>query len=405
MSTRTPSKRLSLLGGALALALVSACSGSVTGGDDPSADSPQSDTSQASQQSQARVISNVRTGAKGVDISRKIRLRVASGTLQEVQVTGPKGGIVQGRLSPDKTRWVSTTPLQAASRYRVTSTAVDADGLKKGYESGFRTRALTLDEQTYASFVPVDGQTVGVGMPVIIRFDVPVTDKASIEKHLKVVSQPAQVGSFYWVSSQEVHWRPQSYWRPGTHVTVNADIAGVPAGNGIYGQSDRSIKFHVGDSLISKVDTNTDDMRVFRNGKLIRTIPITTGQQPKFTTRSGIKVIVEKFRHKRMNSETIGIDPDSADGYDLDDVEYAMRVTYSGEFVHAAPWSVGAQGSSNVSHGCTGMSTANAAWFYNLSKVGDVVQYTGTNKGMTLTNGFGDWNTSFAQYKTGSALS
>ena len=100
---------------------------------------------------------------------------------------------------------------------------------------------------------------------------------------------------------------------------------------------------------------------VFRNGKLIKTIPITTGQQPKFTTRSGIKVIVEKFRHKRMTSETVGIDPNSADGYDIDDVEYAMRVTYSGEFVHAAPWSVGSQGNSNVSHGCTGMSTDNAA--------------------------------------------
>ena len=121
-------------------------------------------------------------------------------------------------------------------------------------------------------------------------------------------------------------------------------------------------------------------------------------QQPKFTTRSGIKVIVEKFRHKRMNSETIGIDPNSADGYDLDDVEYAMRVTYSGEFVHAAPWSVGSQGSSNVSHGCTGMSTSNAAWLYNISKVGDVVEYTGTDKPMTLTNGFGDWNEPFAQY-------
>jgi lipoprotein-anchoring transpeptidase ErfK/SrfK len=405
MSTRTLSTRVSLLGGALVLALVSACSGSGSGDGDPTSDSPHSDTSQAAQESQARVTSNVRPGTKGVDIARKLRLRVASGTLQEVQVTGPKGGIVQGRLSADKTRWVSTTPLQAASRYRVTSTAVDADGLKKGYEAGFRTRALSLDEQTYASFVPVDGQTVGVGMPVIIRFDVPVTDKASIEKHLKVVSQPAQAGSFYWVSSQEVHWRPKSYWRPGTDVTVNADIAGVPAGNGIYGQSSRSMKFHVGDAMISKVDMNSDQMRVFRNGKLIRTIPITTGGQPKFTTRSGIKVIVEKVRHKRMNSETIGIDPDSADGYDLDDVEYAMRVTYSGEFVHAAPWSVAQQGNSNVSHGCTGMSTANAAWLYNLSKVGDVVQYTGTDKGMTLTNGFGDWNTSFAQYKTGSALS
>ncbi len=405
MSTRTLSTRLSLVGGACALALVSACSASVTGNDDKSADSPHSDTSQAAQQSQAKITSNVHPGARGVDIGKKVRLRVASGTLQEVQMTGPKGGIVEGRLSPDKTRWVSTSPLQAASRYRVTSTAVDADGLKKGFEAGFKTRSLTLDEQTYPSFVPVEGQTVGVGMPVIIRFDVPVTDKASIEKHLKVVSQPAQAGSFYWVSSQEVHWRPRTYWRPGTNVTVNADIAGVPAGNGIYGQTNRTLKFHVGDAMVSKVNTQTDQMRVFRNGKLIRTIPITTGQQPKFTTRSGIKVIVEKFRHKRMNSETIGIDPNSADGYDLDDVEYAMRVTYSGEFVHAAPWSVGSQGSSNVSHGCTGMSTSNAAWYYNLSKVGDVVEYTGTDKPMTLTNGFGDWNEPYAQYKTGSALS
>ena len=405
MATRTLSKRLSLLGGALALALVSACSGSITGDGDPKSDSPRSDASQASQQSQARVSSNVPRGARNVDIDHKLRLKVASGTFQEVHVTGPKGGIVQGRLSPNKARWVSTTPLQAASRYRVTSTAVDADGLEKGYEAGFRTRKLSLDEQTYASFVPVDGQTVGVGMPVIIRFDVPVTDKASIEKHLEVVSRPAQAGSFYWVSSQEVHWRPKTYWQPGTDVTVNADIGGVPAGNGIYGQKDRTMKFHVGDSMVSKVDMNSDQMRVFRNGKLIRTIPITTGAQPQHTTRSGIKVIVEKFRHKRMNSETIGIDPNSADGYDLDDVEYAMRVTYSGEFVHAAPWSVAQQGNSNVSHGCTGMSTSNAAWLYNLSKVGDVVQYTGTSKAMTLTNGFGDWNTSFAQYRQGSALS
>ena len=150
---------------------------------------------------------------------------------------------------------------------------------------------------------------------------------------------------------------------------------------------------------------NTHQMRVFESGKLIRTIPITTGEQPKFTTRSGIKVISEKFRHRRMNSETVGIPVDSADGYDLDDVEYAMRVTYSGEFVHAAPWSVGQQGRANVSHGCTGMSTANAGWLYGRSIVGDVIEYTGTSKPTSLTNGFGDWNESFATYRSGSALS
>ena len=401
MSPRTFSTRLSLAGGAAALALLSACGGSVTGDDTGES----GEATQASQRSEAKVTSSIEPGARRVDIERKLKLRVASGTFEEVQVTGPRGVIVKGRLSPDKTRWVSRAPLQAASRYRVTSTAVDADGRQVAYESGFRTRALTLDEQTYPSFVPVEGQTVGVGMPVIIRFDVPVTDKAAIEKHLEVTSRPAQTGAFHWLSDNEVHWRPRTYWRPGTDVTVKADIGGVPAGNGIYGQMDRQVKFHVGDAMVSKVDMNTHEMRVFRNGKLVNTIPITTGEQPKFTTRSGIKVIVEKYRQKRMNSETIGIDPDSADGYDLDNVEYAMRVTYSGEFVHAAPWSVGSQGNANVSHGCTGMSPANAEWFYNNSNVGDVIEYTGSDKWMDLTNGFGDWNAGFRDYRAGSALS
>ena len=106
-----------------------------------------------------------------------------------------------------------------------------------------------------------------------------------------------------------------------------------------------------------------------------------------------------------MNSETIGIDPNIANGYDLDDVEYAMRITYSGEFLHAAPWSVGSQGYANVSHGCTGMSTANAEWLYNNSLVGDPVEFTGTDRYMTLDNGYGDWNLPFKEYKQGSALS
>jgi lipoprotein-anchoring transpeptidase ErfK/SrfK len=389
---------------ALALTAVTACSGQGSDQAEGKSDAA-SAQSAADKKSEATVVSNIRRGAKQVGLERRLKLRVQDGTFEDVQVTGPRGAIVEGKLSADEKRWVSSTPFQPASRYRVVSTAVDGDGLQQGYDAGFKTRSLSLDEQTYPSFVPTDGQTVGVGMPVIVRFDVPVSDKASIERHIKVTSRPAQVGAFHWMSDTEVHWRPRNYWRPGTDVTVKADIGGVPAGNGIYGQKDRSTTFHVGDAMVSKVDMNTHQMRVFRNGKLIRTIPITTGEQPKHTTRSGTKVIVEKFRHKRMNSETIGIDPNSADGYDLDDVEYAMRVTYSGEFIHAAPWSVGSQGNANVSHGCTGMSTANAEWLYNNSVVGDVVEYTGTDKGTDLSNGFGDWNASFRDYRSGSALS
>ena len=406
MTVRSARSRLVLLGAGGSLALVSACSiQKDDSGKTADNGSGQGSATQVSKSSAAKITSNVQRGARNVDLGRKVRLGVTAGTFSDVQVTGPDGAVVTGRLSADKTHWVSTAGLQQASRYRVVGSAVDNEGLKAGYESVFRTRKLTLDEQTFPSFVPLQGQTVGVGMPAIIRFDVPITDKAAIEKHLSVVSSPAQPGSFHWISDSEVHWRPRTFWKPGTNVTIKADIGGVSAGNGIYGQKDRTTSFHVGRSLISKVNMDTDQMRVFQNGKLIRTIPITTGAQPKFTTRSGTKVIIEKFRHKRMNSETIGIDPDSADGYDLDDVEYAMRVTYSGEFVHAAPWSVGSQGNSNVSHGCTGMSTSNAAWLYNRSIVGDVVQYTGTSRSMELTNGFGDWNAAFTSYRAGSALS
>jgi lipoprotein-anchoring transpeptidase ErfK/SrfK len=136
---------------------------------------------------------------------------------------------------------------------------------------------------------------------------------------------------------------------------------------------------------------------------VLRTIPITTGKAG-FTTRSGVKVIIEKFRSKQMNSETVGIAQDDPEYYNIDDVEYAMRLTYSGEFIHAAPWSVGSQGYANVSHGCTGMSTANAAWLYSFSKRGDVVEYTGTDRWMTFGNGYGDWNVPFADYRGGSAL-
>ena len=115
-------------------------------------------------------------------------------------------------------------------------------------------------------------------------------------------------------------------------------------------------------------------------------------------------MIIEKFKTKRMDSETIGIGKNNPEYYNLSDVKYAMRLTYSGEFLHAAPWSVGYQGHDNVSHGCTGMSTDNAKWLYDLSRRGDVVEYTGSDRPMTLTNGYGDWNESYSQWKQGSAL-
>jgi lipoprotein-anchoring transpeptidase ErfK/SrfK len=341
----------------------------------------------------------------GVKVDKVVKLTAADGTFTSVAVrVGKSDKQLAGRLSADKTTWTSTGRLEPGLRYRVTTVAVDSDGVEATKRSTFRTEDLALDEQTFPSFAPLQGETVGVGMPVIVRFDVPVSDKASIEKHLKVTNTSNQKGAWHWVSDSEVHWRPVRYWKPGTDVTVEADINSVPAGNGVFGQVSRTSTFHVGDSVISKVNVQTHTMKVFVNGKLARTIPVSAGK-PGFITRSGVKVIVEKFRHKRMDAATTGISQEDPEYYNISNVEYAMRVTYSGEFIHAAPWSVGSQGSTNVSHGCVGMSTENAAWLYGMSKRGDVVDVTGSDRYMTLDNGYGDWNESFAEWRKGSALS
>jgi lipoprotein-anchoring transpeptidase ErfK/SrfK len=337
-----------------------------------------------------------------VQVDRLVEVTAERGTLEEVRVMAGKQRL-PGELSRKRTRWTATERLEPGTSYELSGVAVDSDGLARKVHRTFRTADLTLDQQTYASVAPLDGETVGVGMPAILTFDIPVTDRAEVERHLSVDAEPAQPGTWSWISDTEVHWRPKSYWKPGTDVTVRADVNGVNAGNGIYGQEDRVSRFHVGDALVMNIDVADHTMRVVENGTLLRTIPISAGK-PGFTTRSGIKLIVEKFRTKRMDAATTGIDEDDPEYYNLSNVEYAQRVTYSGEFIHAAPWSVGSQGHANVSHGCIGMSTENAGWLYSLTRRGDVVDVVGTDRPMESTNGYGDWNVSWADYRAGSAL-
>ena len=338
-------------------------------------------------------------GAKDVPVDKQVTVTATSGEFTSVKVAKPDGRTVPGSLSADKKTWTANHLLDPALRYTVTAT-----GETGTVTSSFTTRSLSLAQQTFATIVPVDKAEVGVGMPVAVYFDVPVKDHASFEKRMHVTATPAQTGSWYWVSDTEARYRPQRYWKPGTTIKVDLDLNGASAGAGVYGQHSRAATYKVGDAHVIKINARTHQMKVFSNGKLLRTIPATTGK-PGFTTRSGIKVISEKHRVKEMRSETIGIsDQGSSDYYSLDDVEYAMRLTNSGEFIHAAPWSTGSQGYANVSHGCTGISTDNAAWLYGLARIGDVVETTGTDRKMEWDNGFGDWNLSWAEYQKGSAL-
>lgn len=339
--------------------------------------------------------------AAAVPIDEPVTVTTSGGALDAVRVTSAAGA-VEGTVA-DGT-WTSSSLLEPGTDYSITAAATRADGRSVERTRSFHTVDLTLDEQTYAAVAPLDGETVGVGMPVVVTFDLPVTDRALFEKHMRVTSTPAQKGSWYWLSDREAHYRPARYWKAGTDVSVDLDINSLPAGNGIYGQESRSIDFQVGDSVVSRVDVGTHTMRTFVNGELARTMPISAGKAG-WETRSGTKVIIEKFRRKRMNAATIGVDESDPEYYDLSNVQYAMRVTYSGEFLHAAPWSTGSQGSANVSHGCVGMSLADAQWLYERTNRGDVVEVTGSDRQMTLENGFGDWNLSAAEWEQGSALS
>jgi lipoprotein-anchoring transpeptidase ErfK/SrfK len=382
----------------LVAAGLSGCTSKAANKDEPSA--------KGSTQQQTKSPIVVATNLKklsGVLVDKQLEVTATGGTFDSVVVSGSGAGKVPGKLASDHTSWVASGLLEPGTTYSIKTVSATASGETQHDVTRFTTAELSLDQQTWADVAPLDGETVGVGMPVIATFDVAVTNKASIERKMKVTSVPAQRGSWHWLSDSEAHWRPAHYWRAGTDVRVDLDINGVPAGGGIYGQESRHVKFHVGDAHVYKVSAQTHQMRVLENGKLLRTLPITTGK-PGFTTRSGTKVIIEKYRSKRMNSETVGIAQGNPDYYDMDNVEYAMRVTYSGEFIHAAPWSVGDQGYANVSHGCTGMSTSNAAWLYGMTLRGDVVEYVGTDRPMTFDNGWGDWNMSYADYRAGSAL-
>lgn len=349
---------------------------------------------------------NVKNGATGVKVDTLISISASAGTLTKVKLSyankdnrgRTQRGTVSGTMSKDRTKWTANERLDPATAYKLISAGKNTVNQAKTVATSFRTQNLTLAQQTYPQIYPLKGSHVGVGMPVVLTFDVPVRNKKAFEENLHVKSSPAQAGTWHWYSSKEVRYRPQKYWKPGTKVTVTANLNGVNAGNGIYGQNSTKTNFTVGRSFITKINLSSDVARVYRNGKMVRKIYVSAGK-PGWQTRSGTKLIMDKRYVTKMTNTMIG----AREHYSLQ-VHYAMRITSSGEFLHAAPWNAGNFGRRNASHGCTGMSTSNAAWLFNRVLIGDPVITTGSSRGMEPGNGYGDWNVSYAKYKKGSAL-
>jgi len=345
---------------------------------------------------------NVDDGASSVPVDTLVTVDGFDGQLSDVTLAAQDGkSTVAGDIRG--VRWTAQQFLEPGTTYVLTAAGTGDDGKKVTSTTRFTTRALTLDEQTYPAVAPLQGETVGVGMPIIVSFDLPVKDRAAFEKRMKVTAEPATVGGWYWLSDNTAHWRPKSFWKPGTKVSVDLALNSVPAGGGVYGQQDQHVDFTVGRSVVSVVDTKRHRMTVKIDGKARRTIPVSTGDA-KHRSRNGTKVVMEKHESIDMDAATTGVDSDDPGYYNLKGVKYALRVTNSGEFLHAAPWSVASQGNANVSHGCVGMSTANAAWVFAQSKRGDVVRYVGSPRRLEPANGWTDWNVSWSDWLEGSAL-
>ncbi|HEY0618936.1 MAG TPA: Ig-like domain-containing protein [Kribbella sp.] len=367
----------------------------------PGASSTPGSTASAQDPAAANIQVVPAKGATAVRPDKPVTVATTAGTLQDVTLRDSNGNKVTGTFNAGKSQWTSASGLKPGASYTVSGTAQGSDGKSVPISSTFKT--LGANGSLKSSVAPLNGETVGVAMPVLIYWNKPVTDRAAVEKRLTVTSSVPVEGTWHWMSSTELHYRPKTYWPAGAKVTVDINTQGVNAGGNLWGASSRKVNFTIGQSVVTNINVTKHQMTVAINGKLARTIPITAGKDG-FTTRSGVKVIMEKFRTKRMDAATIGIKPGDPNYYNINNVQWAQRVTNSGEFIHGAPWSGGSQGSANVSHGCVGMSLANASWYYSQTLRGDPVVVTGTARKMETGNGWTDWNQSYAAYKTGSAL-
>ncbi|NMO03760.1 L,D-transpeptidase [Gordonia sp. TBRC 11910] len=336
--------------------------------------------------------------AVGVMPGAPITVKAHNGDISQVSVVGPDGA-VKGKVSDDGASWVSSSALDYGAKYTLTAAARGVNG-----ENARKISFSTSSAQNFAAATSVtdDGETVGVGQTVSINFDAPVANKRNAQNAIKVTTNPPVEGAFYWINDSMVRWRPEHFFTPGTKVSVAVRTKGIDLGDGTFGQNNLNTNFTVGRRMVSTVDDKSKIIKVWVNNKVVRTMPTSMGKDST-PTNTGIYMVAERVPSVVMDSSTYGVPVNSPGGY-KEVVYYASRISFSGIYVHSAPWSLGDQGVDDVSNGCLNVSPDNAQWFMNHSLRGDVVEVAGT-VGPTLPgdDGLGDWNVPWAVWKKGNA--
>jgi lipoprotein-anchoring transpeptidase ErfK/SrfK len=246
-----------------------------------------------------------------------------------------------------------------------------------------------------------DGSQFGVGIPVIAFFSRNITNAKALQAAttLKINGKPVTGGRWYFESSDadpgyplEGDYRLQNYWPAHSSIFVNMPVKGLAAGNGLVYNDSLTSSFTIGASHIATVDNYTHKLTLVSDGKVEGVYPVSLGATDTPTAR-GTKVIMEKGASICM----------SGPGYHICDVKYTQRLTYGGEYLHAAPWNVShIENGINSSNGCTNLLPADAEKLFNILEIGDVVKFPNANgPAMTMGAGYGDWNVPWAQWLTG----
>lgn len=395
-----------VLGGVLALTALGGTSQAATGGNGHG-DHPHSQAwgQQAGAQdaSDARIKITPGQGASQVGIDDPVKVTVSNGKLTKVAMTAVATGTeIPGTLAADGTSWQPDKPLERATRYQIAAEAADAKGRSATENASITTVSPADDFIGHVS--PEDGSTVGVGMPVTVTFDRAISDKAAMASKIQVSSSSGQRVAGHWLNDGRLDFRPQNYWKAGSTVTVKLTDHGIQ----------KTVAFKVGRSQVSTVDAKTKQMTVVRDGKTIKTIPISSGSD-EHPTYNGPMVISEKYRQIHMNGASVGLtEKDGKPSYDIEAVPHAMRLTDSGTFIHGNYWGADSVfGKVNTSHGCVGLKDARAgddgtqpaAWFFDHSMTGDVVIIKNSTDHTKLApgNGLSDWNMPWSEWVAGGA--
>ncbi|WP_239088183.1 L,D-transpeptidase [Planosporangium mesophilum] len=342
-------------------------------------------------------------GAADVPTSAEIAFTTENARSSMVTLTDAAGAPVDGAMRSDGSSWIPNAQLKYSTRYTAKVAAIGADGKETAKTVTFTTMDRPGGFASVSSQLG-DDRVYGVGMPVVVNFgrDVHQDHRANVEKRLFVASEPVQEGVWHWFNGHEVHYRPREYWKAGTKLSIRLATGGLPFGGGSYGAADVTVRASIGDKFVMTIDNATKTMSVTRNDQVVKTMPVSLGK-PSAPSSSGNMIVMVKNEWEWFDSSSYGVPVDSTDGYRTR-VSWPQRLTWGGQYIHAAPWSVGDQGRRNVSHGCTNISMGNADWLWHQTRIGDPVIVKGTERGLDWGDGWTDWNRSWEEYVKGSAL-